>query len=86
MNGTIPKKNPDGTVIGLDTVFEEMEYRAKQQDYPYLSDLLGSDWVAHLPVCSRTPVQYLIAAANVARRLYPDPTGARLEAELTEEM
>ena len=82
MNGTIPKKNPDGTVIGLDTVFEEMEYRAKQQDYPFLSDLLGSDWSASLPLRSRTPEQYLIAAANVARRLYPDPNGARLETEL----
>ena len=82
MNGTIPKKNPDGTVIGLDTVLEEMEHRAKQRDYPYLSDLLGADWSASLPFRSRTPVQYLIAAANVARRLYPDFNGARLEAEL----
>lgn len=80
------KTNPDGTALQLDTVLEEMEYRAKHQDYPYLSDLLGSDWGASLPLCSRTPEQYLIAAANVARRLYPDPNGARLEAELTEEM
>lgn len=36
--------NPDGTRYCFQSAQEEILRRCEREDYPYLSDVLGSDW------------------------------------------
>ena len=38
------KFNRDGTLYQLETVLEAIDSRCAKDDFPNLSDLLGSDW------------------------------------------
>jgi len=38
--------NGDGTRYALESVEEEIDRRCEKNDFPYLSDVLGSDWGA----------------------------------------
>lgn len=61
-------RNADGTPLSLDTVIEEIDSRASQLDWPYLSDLLGSDWTQEY-VCSNAE-SFISAAHTCARMRY----------------
>lgn len=67
------KRNADGTLLSAETILEMLESRFDKEDYPYLSDILGSDWPYRLPFIGS--LQYWDYAMEQARNIYPDPTG-----------
>lgn len=40
-------KNGDGTTVCLETIEEMIVNRFENEPFPYLSDILGSDWFAN---------------------------------------
>ena len=45
--------------------------RCLDQDYPNISDILGSDWGACYPMRQRTPEEYMKLAIDHAYRILP---------------
>lgn len=63
--------NPDGTRYCLQTVQEEIERRCFREDYPPLSDILGSDWGSQV-YGWRDPQHYLDYALSLAPLYYAE--------------
>ena len=68
-------RNNDGnTLYELESVLEHINDRSTQQDWPYLSDILGSDWGANFKHPDDTE-GYIRNAYKMAARIYPNPAG-----------
>jgi|WetSurSiteA1Bulk_404760.scaffolds.fasta_scaffold94739_2 hypothetical protein len=62
--------NPDGSRYALESVEEEINARCDKQDFPYLTDVLGSDWGVAFGWAVPTPEGYRANAKKAARRSY----------------
>lgn len=60
--------NNDGSRYCLETVEEIINARCDQQPWPYMSDVIGSDWAAGHHYAD--PPMFRAAALRVARRFY----------------
>lgn len=63
--------NPDGSRYCLCSALEIIEQRFEKEEWPYLSDVLGSDWTASFPHPS-TSDGFRELARMVAARHYRD--------------
>ena len=64
-------RNADGTICSGETVAEEIARRFETTQYPYLSDILGSDWGAN----RRDGESLEGAAYRIAQGHYDDDAG-----------
>ena len=65
------KYNADGSPYSAESVAEIMAKRFEETRFPWLSDLLGSDWSFSL----RRNEDFQSGAYRIARMLYPDDGG-----------
>lgn len=61
--------NPDGSRYSMYSIAEIIEDRCSKTDYPYLSDVLGSDWGAHI-YGWKSPEHFKQTALKIAERYY----------------
>jgi len=62
--------NPDGSRYALESVEEVINDRCDKQDFPNLSDVLGSDWSAAYGWRPLDPAGYRALALRAATRSY----------------
>jgi hypothetical protein len=63
-------KNPDGSLYCRYSVEEILDSRFAEDDYPYLSDVLGSDWAVSMNWQGGDSQQFHAAASKTAERIY----------------
>ena len=62
--------NPDGSRYALESVEEEINARCDKQDFPRLTDVLGSDWSSAYGWRPLDPAGYRALALRAAARSY----------------
>ena len=62
--------NRDGTQYSRESIEEIFDKRFEEADYPYLSDILGSDWGVSMRWKGGTKEQYREAASRMAEIQY----------------
>jgi len=67
--------NLDGSMYCSDSVEEILIDRFDQEDYPYVSDICGSDWGLSSGWEGGTVEEYRRAVRMHCRRLYDDSNG-----------
>lgn len=70
-------RRPNLAIPDAETAEMIINNRGLNQDYPNVSDILGSDWAANLPMKQRTPSEYLAQAVERAYMVYPSPKYAK---------
>jgi hypothetical protein len=64
-------QNPDGSLYSRYSVEEAIDARfGISDDYPYLSDILGSDWAVSVGWMGGSPKEYRAAASRMADKIY----------------